>query len=378
MGRRIIGLLDQDTVYMDRVADYLRASDFNRKFTLKQFTNRADLEAYLCGSNRVDILAVDQQMLLSIPAGDRGKLAASAALCLQFGEEKNAESEGIPFLLKYQPLNQLLSQVESLSAEKGLRECKVFSTEKKGRIVAVYSAVGGCGKTTISGNLASQLSLHGYKVFYLNLEWLCSASFFPPGPDPESFGRLLYYLNFDQEFAYRKLPALKTIDPVTKVEYLNPLTQLEEIEEMSFDQASFLVKALAESGDYDFIIADLDASLHERIAGVISQSDILLWILQDDVNVLKKTAALWSEWVRRSGAQNLHFPDPSFWINKYTGSLANDLSAHGIEPISTLPYIPHWKMVSSADHLIKEPVFQQHIMHSFRLTAGLQEAAVND
>ncbi|WP_217582188.1 hypothetical protein, partial [Lysinibacillus sp. GbtcB16] len=89
-------------------------------------------------------------------------------------------------------------------------------------------------------------------------------------------------------------------------------------------------QALLSLNTYDYILVDLESSVHPRVVKVLELSDILIWLVRDDLNDVYKTLALYGQ----TGAlDNVHFV-----MNKFTGVQENDFSGLRKEISYRLPY----------------------------------------
>jgi CO dehydrogenase nickel-insertion accessory protein CooC1 len=109
---------------------------------------------------------------------------------------------------------------------------------------------------------------------------------------------------------------------------------------------------------YDFIILDLEASLHVRISQALKLSDITLWLVLDELNCLHKTKAVKKLLVAIS--REIHFV-----LNKYTGNISNDFGSADIVLSGYLPYMPEWKSVHSLEPFFTGGIFPDQLMQAF-------------
>jgi cellulose biosynthesis protein BcsQ len=168
------------------------------------------------------------------------------------------------------------------------------------------------------------------------------------------------------EHLFTKLESLKLYDPITKVHYFEPLTNPANMEEMSGNAVETILQVLALQGDYDYIIIDLDHSLHERIIRALSMSHQIIWLVLDDLNNIHKSAAVAQEFrVRFSGSSSQWMEKVHYVLNKFTGKISNDFLIKGIQISGQLPYVPQWKSVYRAEQLMSENAFHGHLLQWF-------------
>lgn len=369
----VVGLLDDDSDFLEMFSAYVRAGDYRDKIVLKRFTSITGLESGCHAGAKPDVLLANSRLAATAKESPQS-YCRTAILLEDTGLAEGSLPDWPLRIQKYQPLNRLLDKLLSIAAEadiglgqhEGSRTCTT---------ICVYSAVGRSGKTTVAANLAKHLAYLDYRVFYTSLESLPSSPMFPcPGGD--SFERVLYYIKSGERQLDAKWDSLKSFDSYSKVEYLQPPLNLAELEDMTFDDTTSLIRWISGNGNYDFAVFDLEASLHPRIAAALNACDKLVWLLVDDVHCLQKTKALGEEWPRFFAKQRSETDlKTSYLMNKWTGRPAVDWTSMGIVPDGTIPYVPQWKNVSSAEEWYRPNAFHDGLFRwvSERLTSSARE-----
>jgi cellulose biosynthesis protein BcsQ len=355
----IFVFLDDDRAYLEMISSFIHDSSYHKKIQLKTFTQRIALDAYLETTSKFDLLAIQADRF------DPQLKASIQGSCIVLLGENNtaAMNHEATFLNKYQPLNLLLDRLLAFYANHYTKALDVSQTTQ---IISVYSAVGGTGKTTAAANLAKLLAFLDHKVFYLNLELFPSVSMFPAGDNKRNFEQLLYYVQVQAELLFTKLESLKHIDPLTKVEYFEPIRSPIDMEEMTGNTVETILKALTLQGNYDYIIIDLDHSLHERIVRALTLSHQIIWLVLDDLNSIHKSTAVCKEFRMRFSGTSAHWMDNIHYVlNKFTGRISNDFSAQGIQLSGQFPYVPQWKSVFKVEQLMSENAFHGHLLQWF-------------
>ncbi|UJF35956.1 nucleotide-binding protein [Paenibacillus hexagrammi] len=261
----------------------------------------------------------------------------------------------IPFLYRYQGLQQLLTRLLAFYGEKQ-RTHTSMRMNKRTEVYSVYSSVGGSGKTVTAIHLARQLAYRGHRVFYVSLESVSSASAMLQGA-ASKFSQLLYYAKSTPELLIPRIELLKSRDPRLGFDYLTPHDQIREMQEMKGEDVRILVEALLTSEQYDYLILDLESSLHPRIVKALELSDEVFWIVLDDLPHLFKTRAF----QQQIGAlRQVHFV-----LNKFTGKYMNDLASLEDEVAGKLPYIPDWKAVYESEQVWQSALFSEQVYEVF-------------
>lgn len=356
MSRIQFVIADSNIEYIERFKLYIRESEYANRLLLKSFSQEETLEQFLDENPSVQIIFAEEKFL-----SERVK-RYPIDLILLIGE-KNSESASFRSLSKYQPLNQLISQILSIYAEHRKNEWTGPNGDKNTTIISVYSAAGGTGKTVTAVNLAKQIASKGAKVFYLNLEILSSTKMFFPHTDSNDISKILYYIKSSPKQLIAKIENLKKYDPYSKVEYFDPALNLQDMSEISSEDIMVLLNALVQLRIYDYIIIDLDSSTHQRITEALKNSDVILWLLLDDIQSLHKT-----KWLIDFYRQLFQEKFDSFYrcihfvLNRHLGEpLKNNPNEYGIEISYFLPYIPEWKAVRLHTELTQSEPFLEEI-----------------
>ncbi|MBO9606300.1 MAG: AAA family ATPase [Paenibacillaceae bacterium] len=369
MEKTMIVFIDDDRGYLDALFAYMRGSIFRERIWLRAY---ASPEAYAAAiretGRRFHLVAADVSLRQQVADAGGGALFVGledGSGDIGFGESisaaYSANPADIPRFDKYQPLSQLFSALLAIGAPQADnrgRQPAATGGEPLSHIVAIYSATGGAGKTTVAANLAKLLSFQGKRTFYLNLERLNSAPMFPAAEDDIAFARLLYHVRANAELAPNRLLEATRIDNDSKVEYVPPLIHAEEMDELSAADTERLLAAIARSGHYRFVIVDLESGQHPRTMAALEQSDTVIWLLLDELQCWTKTKrqlALFArlqpeaKWMART----------RYVMNKYTGSAVHDPLTIGLAIDGYLPYIPAWKSVQRVEQLQGDPVFAE-------------------
>jgi cellulose biosynthesis protein BcsQ len=350
---------DQDIDYLQAFIQYIGTSEFSEKITVKCFSLEESLEQYLRDQEDVNLLLVHPQLL---PESTSLKNISTVLLLSEQPYREDRQSHST--IYKYQPLNQLLTQVLSHLIEKNPSTYPTNKKSKKTKVISLYSAVGGLGKTTLAINLAKELSNLDHKVFYLNLEHVSSCPLFFADSGEQSFSDILYYIEASPQHILSKIERIKRHDPTTKIDYFLASKKPQEILDLSLENSSLLINSLCDLGSYDLVVIDLESSIHDRILASFIDSDYIFWLVADDIQCLTKTDMILTYFRERYAEQykgfssNIHFV-----MNKYTGKTVNSLEKFGIEASVQLPYIPEWKSIGDINSVFESVTYNKQVMN---------------
>jgi cellulose biosynthesis protein BcsQ len=345
-------LLDEDHFYAERLAAFIKSSEYADRIQPKLFTKAEYVDRLLESISEFCILLASESFLPECVKYKERLCLLSIGNNLLSDEFSDPD---VPTLYRFQPLQQLLSRIFDLYQEKHM----IQSTPSRNttQVVSFYSAIGNCGKTLSAVHLARELAFRGKKVLFLSLEAPSFAFHLLHGADPQHFSRILYFVKSMPDQLKSKLGMFIKQDLRLGIDYLSPCHHLREAQEMSAEETRLLIEAIVAMDSYDFIILDLEASLHVRISQALTLSDITLWLVLDELNCLHKTKSVMKSVGVLSG---IHFV-----LNKYTGTIKNDFGSAEIVLHGYLPYMPEWKTVHSLEPFFTGGIFPDQLMQAF-------------
>lgn len=359
----------KDEQYIEPLLHYIRHSEFDCCLSVTAFSREDAFLRYM-ESNRLfaDVVLAENTFLEAWLGGEG--TSHIPWIRLYEGGEGNVPGKSIS---KYQPLPLLLSAVlEYTRGGAGGR----YSAEGKALIIGVYSAVGGCGKTTVAIHLMKQLAGEGRKAFYLNLETINSGTLFEGQlmregqNEAQGLARLLYDLKAAGERGEplkQPLSAYAHRHPLLEGDTFGPIDNMNEMLEMERKDTVELIDFIADSGLYDVIIVDVDSFPNARTETVLEHCDKLVWLLADEWNTMRKNG-LWMSHLERK--------DPSlfremmgktlFAVNRCSGELTHAMPRSGMTAEVTLPNIPSWDQGTGQVSLLHSPAFQKGMLRLYR------------
>lgn len=271
MTKRNLIVAVNESDYIERLAEYIRHTSFGGSWQLTAFTNAAALRSFIRSGYPVDMLVAQPAMLDEL--GDLPGHPPTAAIVEHYGQSREERE-----LLQYQPLPQLLQAMTSLYAAGGKQLMKPAVHGKGPAVVAVYSASGGTGKTTLSMHLAKHAGIAGLHSFYLNLEqW--NVSLLADGmPGDEDFARLLYAMQSGADNGAAAVLANRKRYPSYSLDALAPSNNPDERLSLGADLAKKLIGAITAAGEYGLVIVDLDTRMDDMHVGAFEACDAVLWL----------------------------------------------------------------------------------------------------
>lgn len=341
MGKRVI-LAAAQREYVAKLAEFVREQE--PKWDVAAFTYAGALRMELAESERAADLLIGEPALLR----EAGTACGRARKVLALAGHAGAAGGEWPEVGQYQPLPSLLNAMRvALDGEADVSAgC---------RIVTMFSASGGTGKTTLALNVLRQAGERGLRTFYLNLETLNATSLLFGHGEPDSLSRLLYGLQTHPERWDELFASTCRHQPYLRADYVDAPDHPGERLALTPDVLAEVLERIRASGRYDLIVVDPDHGADEWHRSLLLRSDQVVWLTVDDLQALTKADKLLRYWRQR--------PDELegkllFAMNKAHGPRGlNRWMLPGDGPAIGLPYVPQWKTVDQPGRLLGSPAY---------------------
>ena len=272
-------------VFINTDEDYIAALEYRlaeiigKSAELEFITSQDYLKIFLSVPKRIDILVMPESMRsLSLDKLNVGKVF--------FLTEQNADgiSQSDEYIYKYASVRTIVEKLDS-----GLFASEVKDEKKGTKIISVFSASGGCGKTLVALGVAQNLCRKGNRVLYVNTL------------DMQDFD---FYLRTNQrlsdDFTYQCTinikNALKMVGGEIKTEgfdYLPAFRKLPITYHIELETYLDIIKYIKSKNSYDYIVVELSQELTAiKIAFMQSCERNLIVTTQEEVAVRKLEAFL--------------------------------------------------------------------------------------
>ncbi len=265
MKKRILGLLDSDEKYAERLCHYLTDS-VRFGFEVSVFTSKEAFENYK-GKDKIDILLTSEEICQK---DFNGKIIK---LC------ENREEEGI---FKYTSANIIADELMKPFIEEedgGIKE------DSKTVFVGVFSPVGRSMKTSFCVVLG-QILARKYRVLYLNFESFSGMSIDSSLENRADLSDLMYYFkNLRKDFR-RKFR--ESILEINGLEYISPAYYFIDLSYVTPEEWLDFLKAIKDMGEYDYVILDLSEYLQGIFDVFLRKCEIVYTMTAGDMRAKNK------------------------------------------------------------------------------------------
>lgn len=261
-----IAIVDKNREYLDRLVEVLQEY---KELTVSLFTSAERLEQVL-QTKKIDIVLYDPDI-----CDEEVKFnGCGLGICLYSDEAQNtALYSDAPKVLKYQRVSMLYKEIVKLYAEKANLSFD-FGDLKTTRMLAVYSPIGGSGKTTIALAMASKMASYGKNVLYLNFEQLSSSVCVNPVKE-DGLISLVEAVNENVNFELKMKGLMKK--GINGVLYVEGFERIVDYNTVTQEEARNVLDNIRKSDVCDIVIVDMNSYI-DNIARVVFElaSDIIV------------------------------------------------------------------------------------------------------
>lgn len=338
MGKITLWLADENEHYVELMKRYVRTSNYKNKLNVATYTDSECLKHALTHIHNDAIILISSSF---IPICSELVEPTAIHLCEELSKEQELDLDCV---YKYRPLNQILDQVLNIYyARKDHIGQGIHSldSDNETKVIAVYSASGGSGVTTITQKLAEFYVSLGKKVFYLNLEPIHSMMSSSDGVITR-FTQVLYMIKSGQPLL-GKLHQLLRSDHSGHYDMFHPARYSREWLEYEREDIQLLLQALKQTGRYDIIMMDVGSSLFSTTVGALEYCDEIMWVIPDRDGSLAKVEYVRGELSRVSSKLIERVRSRSKYILQLNSSTQAMKASSDFELTAVLPFNVEWQ-----------------------------------
>lgn len=335
-------IADHDGKYLNKVLDFM-SSKYLSRFMVSAFSRPAVFEDYLCCSGeKINILLAHPDFLnFSADLYQNFEL-----ILVLFDGSIECCSDTLQLVNKYLPGEKLVSELLNRYSEMNLHVSKLITGAKQTKVIPIYSAAGGSGKSTITLGLAAKLGRMGKSTLLLSLESLNSIL---PGTSGvnDAFMHILFTAVDNPGALPVKVETRKSADAVNGFDFIEPPGCFYEISNLQGKEAGLLLDGLVQMSKYDFILVDLEAKPDEITLEVVKRADKLVLVVVGDTYCDWKTDRFLRQVDKLEIFSGNGFTDKILPVlNKYDGGTKGCLEKYGLNCPLTVPVVSNlWQSI---------------------------------
>lgn len=263
-----LAVADSDRDYVSRLSEVLQQY---KDLSISVFTSGEKLQSAI-ENDRFDIVLFNPDI-----SEERIRLAgARLGICLYSSDCKNTGLYAdCVKILKYQRVSNIYKGILREYADKA-----GYSVELGNRIstkiLAVYSPVGGAGKSTVALAIACKLKAVGNSVLFVSTEQLESTAVVNPYEE-DGVIALIETVNRENVNFKAKMTAISR-HGLDDIEYITGFTRFVDYEAVTGEELDKVFRAIKKDSDYQYVVIDMDSNLDIRNRKVFELADQILLV----------------------------------------------------------------------------------------------------
>lgn len=272
MSKPLIVLVDTDESYLATLENKFLV-ELGDKAELEIISDLQYYEMFFSTPVTAEIVVVDEK----IDTHDLQKHNIQNLFVLSESRETGGtENLSVSKVFKYLGIRELYNELTYKSAAR-LEEGE--NSERTTQVIALYSAAGGTGKTSLSVGLAECLARKHKRILYVNTESVQEFSFYLKDKSgmPNDGYRAI---KEDATHIYQNIRFFLRKENFT---YLPPFLSTLDARNLSFGIYAKIISGAKESGEYDFIIVDIEAGYEQSRIQLLQGADKVMLITMQDV-----------------------------------------------------------------------------------------------
>ena len=324
-----LAILEKDKGYLNRVVTAF-GSKYAEELEIYSFTDQ-DVALANLDSARIDVLLANDGFDINV--SQLPKRCSFAYLVDSADIDSIRDQRAI---CKFQRADLIYKQI-LIAYSDNVGRIGFKADGDSGRIVAFTSVGGGVGASTMAAACALHFAAQGKKVLYLNLEKFGTADQFFDGEGQVDMSDVIFALKSKKASLHIKLKGCVKQDP-RGVCFFSKAKHALDMMELNTEEILRLLKEINATGEYDYIVMDLDFSLSKDQLEVYRQAHGLVLVGNGSAVSNEKTARAFEALTTLE--QNADVPltgRTSFLYNRVSSKNGQTIDAPGLRVLGGAP-----------------------------------------
>jgi cellulose biosynthesis protein BcsQ len=265
-----LAIVEKDMSYLSRIVATF-GMKYSDKFEIYSFTN-ADVALSTLNSAKIDVLLASDQFDIDIKTLPNrcGFAYLVDAADIEMLNEQRA-------ICKFQKADLIYKQILSVYSEKASSITGFKMNGDESAVIAFCTPAGGVGSSTMAAACAIHFASLGKKTLYLNLEKFGSADMFFRGEGQFDMSDVIFAIKSKKANLSLKLESCVKQDKTGVYFYSQSRIALDMLE-LTLDELQRLLKELKVTGEYEYIILDLDFSMDKDALKFYRQAQAIVMV----------------------------------------------------------------------------------------------------
>lgn len=259
-----VAILEKNISHLEKIASVL-GTKYSDKLEIYSFTN-ADAALATMQTVKMDVLLANEEYNIDVKSLPSH---CAFAYLVEFGGVDTINDQRA--ISKFQKTDLIYKQILSLYSEHASSITGFSMGSENCKIIAFCSASGGVGSSTMAAACAVHFAAKNKKVLYLNLEKFGSSDVFFEGEGQFDMSDIIFALKSKKTNLPLKLESCVKQDASGVYFYSQAKIALDMIE-LTTEEIIGLISQLKLSGEYDYIILDLDFAIDKGMLKIYREA----------------------------------------------------------------------------------------------------------
>lgn len=264
-----LALLDSDQKYLSRIVNAFNTK-YSEKFEIYSFTKYENALAELERSH-IDILVASDYFDVDV-----SKLPKRCGFAY-FVETADIDTvNNQRAICKFQKADLIYRQILSIYSENASVISGLKLTDDSCKVIAFTSPCGGAGSSVMAASCALHYALQSKKTLYLNFEKLGSSDSYFKSDGQFDISDIIFALKSKNSNLTMKMESCVKQDPRGVYFFSGAKIALDMLE-LGSDEIIRVVNDAKLSGNYSYIILDIDFGMKPDYINILKQTNAVIW-----------------------------------------------------------------------------------------------------
>lgn len=304
MAKPLFVLVDTNSQYIAHLEARLLET-FRDSIELEVIDDLDYLEKFNSSPRRIDVLIAAERLCAAFQRQN------DIGIIYKLTEEpsdENLQGLSVRSIYKYSHIQKVFGEIE-YGARQFVQIARVHA--QKTKIVLVYSAAGGMGKTTVALGLSANLANNHKKVLYLDVENIQDFGYYLQDKSPMATAAERYLGSATADLYSEMKPYIRR----EGFDYMPPLRMAASAMGIDCSVYGEIAQSFRKHVDYDYIILDTDTDFDEQKDKLMQMADKVILLTGVSEFVQYKTSLMMQNFASTDSGKFLvvcNHPGPSF------------------------------------------------------------------
>lgn len=264
-----LALLDSDVNYLNRIVNAFNTK-YAEKFEIYSFTKYENAIAEL-ESSHIDVLVASDYFEIDV-----SKLPKRCGFAYFVDSADIDTVNNQKAISKFQKADLIYRQILSIYSENASAVSGLKLTDDSCKVIAFTSPSGGTGSSVMAAACALHFASQSKKTLYLNFEKLGSSDLYFNAEGQFDISDIIFALKSKNSNLAMKMESCVKQDQRGVYFFSKPKVALDMLELGTEEIIRFVADAKL-SGNYSYIILDLDFEMEPGLINILKQTNAVIW-----------------------------------------------------------------------------------------------------